>query len=101
MPSGPVIFAITGVCYIEMVPATNDSSQLSSGRRLFRERAWRDAHEALTAADATAPLAVEDLWLLASASNLCGREDAARAALERIYKHRADTEPNEAARAAF
>ena len=83
------------------MPATNDSSQLSSGRRLFRERAWRDAHEALTAADATAPLAVEDLWLLASASNLCGREDAARAALERIYKHRADTEPNEAARAAF
>lgn len=76
-------------------------SELERGRASFQQRAWLDAHEALTSADAQAPLTTEDLWRLATASNLSGREHAARAALERIYHALVDTDPAAAAKAAF
>ncbi|HVY32455.1 MAG TPA: LuxR C-terminal-related transcriptional regulator [Polyangiaceae bacterium] len=81
--------------------AAKEAPELRRGRELFAQRAWLDAHEALTRADAESPLQIEDLWRLAWASNLSGREAVGRAALERIYHARVDSQPAEAARAAF
>lgn len=82
-------------------PGKTELSELERGRALFEQRAWLDAHEALTRADTQAPLTVDDLWRLAMASNLSGRDEAGRSALERVYHACHDGEPTVAARAAF
>ncbi len=48
---------------------------LARGRRSFREAAWRDAYEALTAAHEEAPLGASDLELLGRAAYMLGHDD--------------------------
>jgi len=50
------------------------TSLLDRGRQAVARRAWREAHEALTAARRTEPLGPQDLWRLALASYLVGME---------------------------
>lgn len=71
---------------------------LERGRAHYRNRAWQRAYQELAAADAQRALAPEDLWCLAWAAQLSGREEAFRAALERA--HRAYLEAGDAAAAA-
>lgn len=85
-----------------MTPTPADPSpELRRGRELFVQRAWLDAHEALTSADQLAPLELEDLWRLAWAASLCGRESVSFEVFERIYQARVDDDPRTAFRAAF
>ena len=46
------------------------------GREAFRQRAWTDASERLTAADRSSPLEPADLELLATAAYMIGRDEA-------------------------
>ena len=48
---------------------------LARGRRSFREAAWRDAYEALTAAHEETPLGASDLELLGRAAYMLGHDD--------------------------
>ena len=73
-------------------------SELERGRARYAQRGWRDAYAALSAADRVGPLGAEDLWRLAMAALLIGREDDFAAALDRA--HRAHLEAGDAARAA-
>ena len=47
---------------------------LQRGRELIRQRAWRDAFDALSAADVEASLSAEDLERLATAAYLIGKD---------------------------
>jgi DNA-binding CsgD family transcriptional regulator len=60
-------------------------SDLKAGREAYRRRAWRDAYEALSLADAASPLDNDDLTRLATAAALVGRDDQMLIALERLY----------------
>jgi len=75
--------------------------ELRRGRELYAARAWLDACELLAQADGQAPLALADLWRLAWAASLCGREPESFVVLERIYHAQLDADPREAFRAAF
>ena len=70
---------------------------VSRGRESYGRRAWRDAYEALSAADENAPLGAVDLDRLATAAYLIGRDEAAVTGLERA--HRAFLEQGEVGRA--
>lgn len=70
---------------------------VSRGRESYGRRAWRDAYEALSAADEHAPLGAVDLDRLATAAYLIGRDEAAVTGLERA--HRAFLEQGEVGRA--
>ncbi len=75
---------------------------LERGRESYARRSWADAHESLTRADRLAPLAAEDLELLATAAIMLGRDDDSIAALERAHHaHLAAGAPLRAARSAF
>ena len=50
------------------------SGSLELGRELYAQRAWARAHEALSAADAESPLAGQDLFMLAMAAALVGKD---------------------------
>lgn len=56
------------------------------GRESYERRAWRDAYDALSAADAHAPLDAPDLDRLAMAAYLIGRDEAAVKGLERAHR---------------
>ena len=56
---------------------------LERGRQLFAQADWRDAHDALTAADLVTRLPATDLELLARAAYMLGRDDDYVSALER------------------
>lgn len=79
----------------------NRAARLQQARELFAARAWLDAHEAFSEADALAQLALDDLWQMAWAASLCGREPAGFATLERIYQGSVEAQPLVALRAAF
>jgi DNA-binding CsgD family transcriptional regulator len=64
---------------------TDARAELETGRACYRRRAWSDAYRALSAADRAAPLAGEDLWLLALSAYLIGRDDEFLAVLERAH----------------
>ena len=51
------------------------AQDLERARALYREGAWLAAYDALSAADAAAPLDREDLGLLAVACYMLGRDD--------------------------
>ena len=75
---------------------------LERGREAYARREWRDAYESLSAADAAAPLAPDDVELLASAASMVGRMDEYAALLERAHHaHLESGEDLRAARAAF
>ena len=72
------------------------------GREAFRQRAWTDASERLTAADRSSPLEPADLELLATAAYMIGRDEAGAELLTRAHHEllrRGD--PIRAARCAF
>jgi DNA-binding CsgD family transcriptional regulator len=72
------------------------------GRRAFAERAWEDAHDALTQASAEGPLDADDVERLALSAGLTGHEDSSLAAFERLYQLSLDAgQVPRAARAAF
>jgi len=78
------------------------TSLLERGRRAVAELAWREAHEALAAAGRARPLGPQDLWRLALASYLLGREPDFVDALSRAHQAFLDAgDALEAVRAAF
>lgn len=75
---------------------------LATGRDAFARRAWGAAFEALSAADAEAPLQPDDLDRLAVAAYLTGRDAASADAWTRAYSQFTDAgESAAAARCAF
>jgi DNA-binding CsgD family transcriptional regulator len=62
------------------------------GRVSYSSAAWTDAHESLSRADQTAPLAAEDLELLATSAYMLGREDEWMRILERAHHQYSDAE---------
>lgn len=70
---------------------------LDQARGAYERRSWDDAYRGLAQADERAPLAPEDLDLLATAAYLTGRVDAAAEDWERT--HRAFVESGEVPRA--
>ena len=77
-------------------------SQLEHGREAYRRRAWSDAFTALSAADRAGTLTADDLWLLAMAAFLTGREDAFLETLERAHhRHLEEGSSRRAASCAF
>ncbi|MGH3330663.1 MAG: LuxR C-terminal-related transcriptional regulator, partial [Nocardioidaceae bacterium] len=75
---------------------------LRRGRQDFAQADWRDAYEALTAADLVASLGPSDLELLARAAYMLGRDDDYVSNLERAYQAHLDTDaPMLALRCAF
>jgi ATP/maltotriose-dependent transcriptional regulator MalT len=78
------------------------SNQLDRGRECYARRAWKDAHGLLSEADGAAPLAVEDLDLLATAAYMLGLQDEHAEISERIHRRHLDAgRVLPAARAAF
>ncbi len=61
-------------------------AELESARECYARQAWRQAHEALTAADRSAPLGPSDLELLAISAYMLGREQEYKELLERAYR---------------
>lgn len=59
---------------------------VSRGRESYTRRAWRDAYEALRAADERAALEAPDRELLAIAAYLIGRDEVAVGGLERTHR---------------
>ena len=75
---------------------------LRRGREAVAARSWAQARDALTAADAVAPLTAEDLELLATAAFMLGRTDEFFEVLERAHEaHLEGGHPLRAARCAF
>jgi DNA-binding CsgD family transcriptional regulator len=75
------------------------AEELEQGREAFARRAWRDAYESLSRADAKSPLGAEDLELLATSTWMVGRMDEYVALLERL--HHQYLEAGESLRAAW
>ena len=78
------------------------AAELNRGRESYGRRAWNEAYRSLTRADEAAPLAVDDLDLLAWSAALVGRDEDFLRVLERVYHARLEaSEHVRAARAAF
>jgi ATP/maltotriose-dependent transcriptional regulator MalT len=78
------------------------AEQLRIGREAFTAQAWALAHEALSAADGDGELDPDDLYRLALAAYLTGRDDAFTSALERAVQLLLEAEDRRrAARIAF
>lgn len=67
-------------------------AELKRGREAFGRQAWREAHEALTVADRSAPLGPADLELLATSAYMLGWEQEYMEVLERAYRAYLDSE---------
>jgi DNA-binding CsgD family transcriptional regulator len=81
---------------------SNQTRELERGRDCHRSRAWSDAYDALSRADRAAPLAPDDLELLATAAYLVGRDAEYLQALERAHQSYLHAgEPLRSARCAF
>ena len=73
-----------------MNPQETRDGNLERGREAYAQRAWLDAHTALSEADEAAPLGAEDLELLATSASMVGRMDDYLALLERAHHLYAD-----------
>jgi DNA-binding CsgD family transcriptional regulator len=83
-------------------PGDNLPPSVLRGRELCEKRAWLEAYQVLSGADREHGLGLQDLWALAMAATLCGRDPDGFAALERIYQREVETgSAAQAARAAF
>jgi len=60
--------------------------EVERGREFCADRAWSDAYAALSGADREAPLAVDDLELLATAAYMIGRQDEYFSVLGRAHQ---------------
>ena len=67
-----------------------DSNGLERGRQAYLTSSWREAYESLSRADQVAPLAGEDLELLATSVYMLGREDEWMQLLERACQSYSD-----------
>lgn len=77
-------------------------SKLELGRRSFADAGWREAHDALTAADAESALGPADLELLGRAAYMLGQDDDYVDALERAFHaHLEAGSPTSAVRCSF
>jgi DNA-binding NarL/FixJ family response regulator len=77
-------------------------SVLDRAREAYARRAWQEAFELLTRADAAAALGSDDLWRLSLAAELTGRMEILFATLERAHRAHADAgQCAQAARTAF
>jgi hypothetical protein len=56
--------------------------ELERGRKAYADRAWLDAYDALSRADAALPLGADDVELLATSAALVGERDAYFSLLE-------------------
>lgn len=75
---------------------------LARGRDAYQRSRWPDAYRDLAAADRSQRLAGPDLWRLAVAALLVGRDEACLDALERACRsHQGEGEAEAAARCAF
>jgi DNA-binding CsgD family transcriptional regulator/tetratricopeptide (TPR) repeat protein len=63
---------------------------LARGREAYSSSAWKDAHESLSRAEQAAPLAAEDLELLATSAYMLGGEDEWLQLLERACRRHSD-----------
>ena len=78
------------------------AEQLARGHDAYARQAWREAYEALTAADRSAPLEPREVELLATSTFMLGREQEYRDLLERAYRGHLEAEDRLAAvRCAF
>jgi ATP/maltotriose-dependent transcriptional regulator MalT len=78
------------------------TAALEAGRAASARRAWREARDALARADAAAPLAADDLELLACAAYMVGAEEEYLRGLERAHAAHLDAgRPRRAVRCAF
>jgi DNA-binding CsgD family transcriptional regulator len=68
------------------------AGNLARGRDSYARQAWRDAYEALSAADRSAPLEPRDVELLATSVYMLGREQEFRDLLERAYRGHLEAE---------
>jgi DNA-binding CsgD family transcriptional regulator len=76
--------------------------ELDRGRESYAASSWMDAYESLARADQLAPLAPEDLELLARSAYMLGRDDDYAAGLERAHElHLAAGAVQPAVRCAF
>jgi DNA-binding NarL/FixJ family response regulator len=81
---------------------SSEDAELERGRASYAGGAWRNAHDALCAADRAAPLGPEDLELLARAAYMLGRDDDYVDGLERAHRAHLDAgAPAPAVRCAF
>jgi DNA-binding CsgD family transcriptional regulator/tetratricopeptide (TPR) repeat protein len=79
-----------------------ENGDLKHGRESFRLRAWMDAYTSLSCADRVAPLAADDLDLLATSAYLVGRDEEYLKILERAHHaHLAAGNCPQAVRCAF
>ena len=69
-----------------------------AGRRAYERRAWRDAYDALSQANAAGSLAADDVERLAWSAILTGHDERALEAFERL--HQLTLDGGEALRAA-
>ena len=77
-------------------------ASLEYGREAYARKAWGDAFESLSAADAAGKLGAEDLVLLAEAAFMLGRDGEFLGILERAHQAYLDAgEPLRAVRCAF
>jgi DNA-binding CsgD family transcriptional regulator len=75
---------------------------ISRGRLAYERRAWADAYEALSGANAADLQSADDVERLAWSAILTGRDEAALEIFERLYQLRVDAgEDHRAAKAAF
>jgi DNA-binding CsgD family transcriptional regulator len=78
------------------------AGKLARGLDFYARQAWRDAYDALTAADRSAPLDPREVELLANSAYMLGREQEYRELLERAYRGRLEAEePLAAVRCAY
>jgi DNA-binding CsgD family transcriptional regulator len=83
-------------------PADQPLTDLERGRAAHQRRAWREAFDALSRADQSAPLAGEDLERQATSAYLLGRSGDFLKLLERAYDDYLKSEqPRDAVRCAF
>lgn len=76
---------------------TERNRELERGRDDYTHRAWRRAYDALSAADAMAPLAPADLELLGRSAYMIGRDDHYVTAFERAHQTYLDSDHTRAA----
>jgi DNA-binding CsgD family transcriptional regulator len=82
--------------------AVDIAGTLARGREAYARQAWREAYEALAAADRSAPLDLREVELLAYSAYMLGREQELRELLERAYRgHLEAGERPAAARCAY
>jgi tetratricopeptide (TPR) repeat protein/tRNA A-37 threonylcarbamoyl transferase component Bud32 len=68
------------------LPGRTGAGAAERGREAYRRRAWREAHDQLSAADRETPLAPEDLERLAIACTMLGRDAESADTLARAYQ---------------